>query len=106
MEKLWLNIISNIRNNPTELHTLPKVARQPKWFSVDTDGTYIYISNAKYNVPSSNLTGTRKLNYNEFTRIYPIYLRRELGEQVSSEAGKATVNQVYWYAIIHSYCEN
>ncbi len=40
------------------------------------------------------------LDYKQFVKIYPIYIRRENGDAVSIEATASTVNQVYWFGII------
>lgn len=103
MDEQWSNIINHLKINTSDLHTVPKSHRVPLWFFADTDGTYIYVSSAKSHTPSSQIAGIRKLTYVEFKRIYPIYLRREQGEPVSTKATKVTVNQVYWYGIF-AFC--
>lgn len=99
MKDNWLWIINDLRSNPRDLHTIPRSNKQPLWFYAYSDGTYIYVSNAKDHSPSSRIAVPRKLWFAEYERIYPIYLRREKGESVSREALAVTNNQVYWYAI-------
>ena len=97
----WLKIINDLRSDPRDLHTTPKTNKKPLWFFACTDGTFIYVSNAKNHSPSTNISVTRKLGYAEFERIFPIHLRRERGESISIEAALATKNQVYWYSIFN-----
>lgn len=99
MQNKWLKIIEDLSCNPRDLHTVPKINKNPLWFYAYTGGNYIYIDNAKEHTPSSKISTTRKLSFGEFERIYPIYLRREQGESVSQEATSATVNQAYWFSI-------
>lgn len=88
----WNTIISKLIGKRIELPTIPKTQKTPVWFSATTDGKIIYINTATDNTPSSKLSMERKLTYEVFKKVYPLYLRREKGEQVSYEAGKATVN--------------
>ena len=97
----WLKIISNLSKEGEEFPTTPKNNRSPVWFSASTDGDIIYIDKAKNNKPSSNLSMTRKLTFNIFEKVYPFYYKRENGEQVSKEVGSITVDQVYYYSLIH-----
>lgn len=103
MQNKWLKIINNLKNNPRDLHTVPKTKKQPLWFYAYTNGEKIYVTNAKENTPSSKISSVRTLDFDSFEKIYPIHLRREEGENVSQEATATTRNQVYWYSII-SFC--
>lgn len=103
MRNKWHIIINDLKNNPRDLHTVPKTNVKPKWFYTYTDGDKIHVTNAKEHTPSSTISTTRKLDFTGFKKIYPIHLRREKGESVSQEATAATVNQVYWYSII-TFC--
>lgn len=103
MQNKWLKIIQDLKDNPRDLHTVPKTSAKPKWFYAYTDGDKIYVENAKEHNPSSSISLRRALDFTNFEKIYPIHLRREKGESVSQEATKATVNQVYWYSII-TFC--
>lgn len=96
----WNTIISKLIGKRIELPTVPKIQKTPVWFSATTDGKIIFINTATGNTPSSKLSMERKLTYEVFEKVYPFYLRREKGEPVSYEAGKATVNQVYFYSLI------
>jgi hypothetical protein len=99
-EQAWSIIINKLLENPVELPTVPKVNKTPVWFLATTDGDRIFISGAINNIPSSQLTMQRKLKYSTFQKIYPLYLRRENGEQVSHEVGSITVNSVYYFSVI------
>lgn len=100
MEKLWDLLISNLDDNPQDFPTTPKIQKAPLWFHAYTDGIMIYVSTAREHKPSSKIKGERKLTYNEFKRMYPIYLRREAGNAVSAEATSNSFNIVYWYSLI------
>lgn len=101
MKGIWDKIISEVKEQPRDFHTVPKTNKNPLWFHATSDGTYIYITDAKNHDNSSRITGARSLSYVEFLRIYPLYLKRCRGEAVSIEAAKATKNQVYWYGIFN-----
>lgn len=100
----WNTIIAILSKKPTEFPTVPKTKRIPVWFMASTDGEKIFIDEAKINKPSSKLSLRRMLEYRTFEKIYPLYIRRENGEQVSAEANVITVNQVYYYSLIHHLC--
>jgi hypothetical protein len=104
-EEAWNIIINKIKDSRIELSTVPKVNKTPLWFSATTDGDRIFISEAVVNRPSSRLSMQRKLKYSTFEKIYPLYLRRENGEQVSKEVASITVNSVYYYAVIKHLCQ-
>lgn len=103
MQNKWQKIINDLKNNPRDLHTVPKTNKKHLWFYAYTDGEKIYVTNAKENTPSSKISSTRTLDFASFEKIYPIHLRREKGESVSQEATATTRNQVYWYSII-TFC--
>lgn len=101
----WNRIISTFRGAKIELHTLPKSnAREPLWFAVYEIDGHLYVDNAKENSPSSKISCHRRLNYTEFEKMYPIYLKRKAGYAVSAEAMATSRNQVYWYAIMN-HCD-
>lgn len=103
-QQAWNMIFSTLKGNRMEFPTVPKTKKTPVWFSAIVDGEMILVDSAINHRPSSNLTVPRKLKYSTFRKIYPVYLRRENGEQVSSEAGSITVNQVYYYSLIKHLC--
>jgi hypothetical protein len=103
-EQAWNIIINKLLENPIELHTVPKVKKIPVWFLATTDGDRIYISDAIQNRPSCQLSMQRKLKYSTFQKVYPLYFRRENGEQVSKEISSITVNSVYYFSIISHLC--
>jgi hypothetical protein len=102
----WNIIINKLSGNRLEFPTVPKVRRDPVWFSATTDRDFIYINRAIDNVPSSELTHQRKLKYSTFLKVYPLFLRREKGESVSKEVTSVTVNQVYYFSLIKHLCLN
>lgn len=101
----WNTILVKLKENRTEFPTAPITKRIPVWFSAKIDGEIILIDNAIDHRPSSKLTVPRKLKYKTFQKIYPLYHRRENGEQVSAEAALVTVNQVYYYSLIKNLCQ-
>ena len=96
----WSIIINKLMDNSVELCTVPKIKKQPVWFSVSTDGDHIFINNANNHKPSSNLSKERILTYQNFEQVYPFYLKREKGEPVSKEVSSITLNQVYYFSLI------
>jgi len=102
----WNMIISRLENNRVELPTVPKNKKVPVWFAATTDGKTIFINEALDHNPSSKLSVERKLNYNTFQKVYPLYLRRENGEAISSEVSAITVDQVYYFSLIKHFCNN
>jgi hypothetical protein len=96
----WKTIISKLDQTPKEFHTVPIIKKVPLWFSATTDGESVFINNAIINRPSSNLKVPRRLYYRTFAKVYPLYLKRENGEQVSKEASRITVDKVYYFSLI------
>jgi hypothetical protein len=105
-QQAWNTIVDKLKGERKEFPTVPIVKRTPVWFSAVVNGEIILIDKAITHQPSSKLTVPRKLKYTTFQKIYPLYLRRENGEQVSVEAGSATVNQVYYYSLIKHLCQD
>lgn len=103
-EQAWNTIISKLAGNRIELPTVPKTKKSPVWFSATTDGVNIFIGEAVSHKPSSRLSMERKLTFYTFQKVYPLYIRRENGEQVSHEVTAITVNQVYYFSIIKHLC--
>jgi hypothetical protein len=99
----WNNIINRLRGSSVELPTVPKTKKVPVWFSVTTDGKTIFFDKAIDHIPSSKLSIQRKLNYKTFEKVYPLYLKRENGEAVSSEVTAITVDQVYYFSLIKHF---
>ncbi|WP_391122496.1 hypothetical protein [Psychrobacillus sp. L3] len=102
----WNEIVNRLKGNRIELPTVPKVKKDPVWFSATTNGETIFINKAIEHKPSSKLTVERRLKYSTFEKVYPLYLRRENGEQVSSEVTAITVNQVYYFSLIRHFINN
>lgn len=98
------NIISSLDGKSVELPTVPKTNKVPVWFTASTDGKTIFINEAVENKPSSKLSVQRRLNYNTFQKVHPLFLRREKGEAVSSYVTKITVDQVYYFSLIKHFC--
>ena len=106
-KQAWNAIINRLEGNSIELPTVPKTKKVPVWFSATTDGETIFIDVAIENRPSSKLSVKRKLKYKTFKKVYPLFLRRENGESVSSEVSAVTLNQVYYFSLIkHFFNEN
>lgn len=99
-EQAWQTIISKLMKNELEIPTSPMTKRIPVWFNASTDGEIIFINKAVKNSPSSRLSMQRKLKYSTFEKVYPLYIRRENGEQISKEVSSITVNSVYYFSII------
>lgn len=96
----WQQILESLGDKTLELKTIPKTNKTPIWFSAYKQEDNIYIDCAKENLPSSKITTRRKLTFNDFRKVYPLYLKRENGESVSKEVAKITVNQVYYFSLI------
>lgn len=105
-QQAWNKIIEKLKEHQTEFPTAPITNKTPIWFSAIVDGEIILIDNAVNHQPSSKLTVPRKLKYKTFQKVYPLYLRRENGEQISAEAASVTVNQVYYYSLIKHLCQD
>jgi hypothetical protein len=100
----WNAIVSRLSGNRVDLPTVQKTNKTPVWFSATTNGDAIFINKAIDHQPSSKLSMQRILKYSTFEKVYPLYLRRENGESVSSEVTAITVNQVYFFSLIKHFC--
>lgn len=101
MQQIWNKIIENLSSSGREFPTTPKTKKEPVWFLARTDKEKIYINEAIENKPSSKIKVKRTLTYDNFKDVYPIYIRRENGENVSKEASAVTRNQVYYFSLIN-----
>lgn len=99
MKEKWKYIISDIVSNPRDISTIPNDSSTPVWFYAYSDGKNVYIEQAKNNTPSSELSKTMVLRYSMFKKVFPIFLRRENGEDVTSEARNSIQGPSYWYPI-------
>lgn len=97
-EELWNKILQDLESNPRDLQTIP-LRGNGIWFYASIRENVIVVENARTHKPSSNLAAPRTITQREFERMYPIYIRRRHGEQVSNEARRASRNQVYIYSI-------
>ena len=104
MNDMWQTIVNALYANPRDVKTIP-LNRSGKWFYAYSDGISVYITNSKSKKPSCSIKGERKLNSEEFEPMIDLYLRRNRGEQVSQEAIRTTVNQVYWYGILNEFSD-
>ncbi len=91
-------IIKNLQNGPVEIHTIPLSNRNGLWFSVIYENKKIFVYPAEKHSPSSKI---KKISISKDTlsKMYPIYIRRRNGEQVSYEAQNTCFVQVYCYGI-------
>lgn len=85
--------------NPRCVCTVLTTSKAPVWFYVFEENGKVCVKNAEGHENSSHMIGVRVLEPSESKKMLDIYGRRKRGENVSKEAGKATVNQVYWYGI-------
>jgi hypothetical protein len=103
-KQAWETIINQLNDIPIEFHTTPLINKKHLWFSATTDGDKIYIDNSLENIPSSKISSPRKLTFKTFQKVYPFYLRREKGEQVSKAVSKITLDSVYFYSLLRFLC--
>jgi hypothetical protein len=102
-DSLWEKIINYLRKKPKDLQTIP-INGSGTWFhaEISWDNVNIRVSNARNSHPrekTATLTVPRLLDKDEFSRVYPFYIRRENGEKVSQEVLKVSRNTVYIYSI-------
>lgn len=102
-ESAWKIIINELNQKEREFHTVPKTKKEPVWFAAKSDGKNIYIDKARIHKPSSKITSIRVLKLDNFLKVYPLAIKREQGESVSSEVTKTTVNQVYYFSLIKNF---
>ena len=105
VEEAWKIMINKLTEEKQEFHTVPKTNKKPVWFEAESDGKDIFVNSAKSNEPSSKISSTRKLKYNNFIEVYPLYIKRENGEKVSQEVTNKTVNQVYYFSLIKQHIQ-
>ena len=100
---LWSKIVTSLRENPRDFETTPLNNRECKYFYAfvkDDDNHHVYVERPEDINKPSDITDRRTLDSTYFSRVYPLYLRRQIGEHVSAEASKTTVNASYYYALI------
>lgn len=103
MQITWREIYDSFKNSPRDIHTVPVRNIPQKWFYVQAINGEIYIMNAKSHSNSCSISIKRRLDYKNLDKMYELKLRRNLGFSVSAEAGRTTVNQIYWYGILNEF---
>lgn len=97
---MYEKIVQSFQTNPRDVHTIPlSTNKQPLWFYVFVKGGIVYVTSAKYHLPSSHISGRRSIPPAQLEIMLAIYHRRQKGEQVSQEATSASRCQIYWYGI-------
>jgi len=77
IHNLWKNIILELGYKPREMQTMEK----KRWFLASSkDGKRVYIDKSQINKPSSELNDERKINEEEFSRVYLYYQLRKEGK--------------------------
>lgn len=95
-------ILRNIQRNPQEIHTIP-LRGGGVWFSVFAENRQIYVSPATEHTPASEAQARKPITKTDLEQMFPLYVRRKNGEQVSQEALQASRVIVYCYAIFENY---
>jgi hypothetical protein len=88
-----------------DLSTNPLTQRIPVWFAAKSYNNCIIITSSKSKLPASNIAGSRKIQYHEFEKLYPLYLRRKNKEAISKEVKDLSRNQVYIYSLIYNFLD-
>ena len=96
---MYKKIVEEFSNNPRDIHTVPIIKRESKWFFVFVNEKGIFVESAHYNEPKSQIKKPILLRQEELEKILMLYHRRMRGESVSLEAQSSTRAQVYWYGI-------
>ena len=96
---MWNKILKEFSENPRDVHTTPKVKKEPKWFLVYEEYGNIYIEKARSHEPSSSIQHRLRLKKEEIEIMKNIYDKRNEGESVSHLATKSSWMSVYWYGI-------
>ena len=82
-------ILRNIQRNPQEIHTIRLNSDDGLWFSVFVENERIFVSPAKEHTPASKAQPHKLITTTALERMFPLYVRRKNGEQVSQEALQA-----------------
>ena len=96
-------ILRNIQQNPQEIHTIRLNSDDGLWFSVFVENEQIFVSPATEHTPASKAQPHKLITKTALERMFPLYVRRKNGEQVSQEALQAAYVIVYCYAIFENY---
>lgn len=95
---MYDKIVKEFSSRPRDVHTVPMVAREPKWFHVFVEKGTVYVESAHSNQPKCSVK-KRSLQKKECNTMLELYHKRRAGRNVSKEAQEATYSQVYWYGI-------
>ena len=95
---MYQRLLTEFKNHPRDVHTVPFVRRNYKWFYVFVHNNHLYVESAHDHSPKCAVK-RRLLQEKECNDIFSIYQRRSSGKQVSAEAQECTHSQVYWYGI-------
>ena len=95
---MYKKMVEDFVRNPRDVHTVPFIHREYKWFYVFAENGNLYVEPAHNHNPKCSVK-RRLLQEKECNDILSIYHRRARGEKISAEAQKCTRSQVYWYGI-------
>ena len=95
---MYRKLLENFKDNPRDVHTVPFVRKEQKWYYVFANNNNLCIEPAHNHNPKCSVK-RRVLQEKECNEILEIYHRRLKGERVSGEAQTCTYSQVYWYGI-------
>lgn len=100
-ERIWDQIISQLKVTPTEVVTVPSNNREPLWFNAYIENEDVYVQNSINYKPSTKMSERRKIFKNDFEVVYSYYHRWKNGERhLRQEVRTLSRNTAYIFALI------
>ena len=104
-QEAWNSIISGLAISTEDYSTVPKINREPLWFSAILNENYVIIDRAKNNIPTCKINSPRIITYPGFETVYPYYKKWRLGQVgVRMEARQRSRNTAYIFGLIERFC--
>lgn len=100
-ENTWSKTLAHLRNNPTEVATVPSNNRGPLWFKAYIENGDLYVQKSESHNPSTKLSQRRKILKDDFLTVYSYYHRWANGERhLRQEIRMLSRNTAYIFALI------
>ena len=103
-EQLWFKINQTLGNDQIDIKTIPSNSRDPLWFIAYIENGNLYVDNSINHVPSTKMSGRRKISLNDFITVFQYYHRWKKGEtHLRQEVRTMSRNTAYIFGLIDKF---
>lgn len=103
-DRVWSNIMTNLKEMPSEVSTVPSNNKEPLWFIAFIENGDLFVKNAVNHRPSTKMSKSRKISKKDFDIVYSYYHRWANGERyLRQEVRTLSRNTAYIFALISKF---